>query len=935
MRSPSVLIDGYYWNIKVFPRGNEGSSLMSVYIECSTSPRGGSTADDTNAVKAATDLPTTNGASATIQPESNEQSSSSAASGPTSSAPVTAPGNEKTEFQPTSGQDADKTKDRWEMPAQILCVAYNPEEPRVLASDRSDHRFFHDSPDWGWRRFHGPWNKLHRRQPLQRQALLRNDTLCFTAYIRTLKDHTGALFWHAPEGQPQWDHFERLGLNRMLAGSWSSGAAVSALVTWLYLYPVSSTLQQMSDKYDDEPWRYNETPLTAELEHLREDLRVTSRRANHSVSITNSIDMIGWYTYALGDCDPDIVGFWEALRRVLSFEASNVKSIGEAKDTFSEILLLKQPDAGKRTTAATIQHVEPCSVQGTVDLAMSYKELDDRVWQTFDGLKYTAADPPAVLQVELHRQQYDATSRKWEKLTHFIELDETISFALEDSALKQGYTLFGTIIHSGSLESKEYCSILRPEGPGTRWIKYAADKAERGVECLTAKQAITSYEGENGMKSTSPVAYVATYVRTDLLESLAKKSEATVEKAVGQSEIPSGKETLSIEPMDQDGEEPLDITVRVYQSDLFEGQAHFGIFDWSQRGVSDSRVLEFDVDENITASGLIDLVVEKRKEKFPDGEGKYAMWFMDTLLNNNVMEDVLRAPQLIPATDKSTNELLKLSNLYYGTCRIWLHVMPSEPEKDRPDSQMLDSSTTITIPNIDDTALANNSQMPPPTVAGTITDAELQSIVDSVVPPMLSPPPPESPPAPLSAEEIEALSVETTRAGGTDEPSPEAVPDQTAPATSNGEVQPRDTAEISGDQPPSQSPIVEGGDTVMVDNGEAETELVTPPPPAKPTWNSKLDKMTLMDMDNNYIFLKTFDPETQSLRGVKCFFTRSTEKIGKTLRSELSLAENQPIDVYEEKINTIVRSVNNDSRFSSIGNYSTILIVQRRPSVQE
>jgi len=53
MRSPSVLIDGYYWHIKVYPRGNEGTPLMSVYIECSTSPDIGLAADPVGTAQAA------------------------------------------------------------------------------------------------------------------------------------------------------------------------------------------------------------------------------------------------------------------------------------------------------------------------------------------------------------------------------------------------------------------------------------------------------------------------------------------------------------------------------------------------------------------------------------------------------------------------------------------------------------------------------------------------------------------------------------------------------------------------------------------------------------------------------------------------------------------------------------------------------------------
>lgn len=892
MRSPSVLIDGYYWHIKVYPRGNEGTPLMSVYIECSTSPDEGLAADTVGTTQAAETSKTGDGSMSSAADNENMFGGNvTNASRPTLSSTNDSDNTET--LRALSSNDQAQTIKRWEVPAQLLCVAYNPEEPRVLAYDRSDHRFLEESPDWGWRRFHGPWNKLHLRERFHRQALLRNDTLCFTAYIRTIKDDTGALFWHAATGKPQWDHYDRLGLNRLLAGSGGSSAAVSALSTWLHLYPLSASIDNMEKGVED---NYRGSSLFDELGHWRQEFMSSSKDVVHEISFESAVEVVDWYD--TGDCEPDVVAFWETLRRILSFEATDVKTIAEARDFFKDILLLKQPDAGKQLQQAQAQGAsqvgavarsqltKPGSVQETIDQALTYETKDDRVWKTFDGYHRSLAESPAILQVELHRQNYDTTSRKWKKLTHFIKLDDTVVFGSQEFAPQPGYTLFGLVVHSGSLESKDYYSILRPRGPGTRWIKYAGDKAEKGVECLTKKQAIAAHEGGKVADITAAVAYIVTYVRSDLLPKLAIESRGAGDAAKSPPEASKHQEEPSSEPMDQDDQEDM-LTIHVYQSKLFEGHDNLGLFDWGERGPEDTRVIKLDVSTEITPNGIVDAIVKSRQEQFPEAKETYALWFLNSLLNNAAMDSVMRAPQIIPFTDRATDELMKMSGIFYGPLRVWLHVMPSKPhEEHQADSSMMEASANLPAADAED-SMRNDGTGPIPTN-----------------------PQPDS---------IQASNVDTISA-------PElAIAEQAENATDSS----RD------ETPPSEAPTTEDSDTAMEGNAEVDTENI-PPPPVKPTWNTHLDREALGNTDNVYVFLKFFDHDALTLRGVKCFFAKSTAKVGDTLRSELSLAKDQLLDVYEEKVSSATRPVSTDSRFVEIGAYSSyILIAQRRPSPQE
>ncbi|KAL8826599.1 MAG: hypothetical protein Q9191_003705 [Dirinaria sp. TL-2023a] len=883
MRSPSVLIGDYYWSIKVFPRGNDGSPLMSVYIECSPYPNDDQTTEPPNDRQPNQD-PKKALLGSLPKDSSTDDTSSSDTPRPSNSA--AAPVREQGKGKQTADTAADgvpKPEVKWEVPAQILCVAYNPDEPRVNSFERGDHRFHHKTSDWGWRRFTGPWKVLHLRASNQRQALLRNDTLSFTAYIRTVKDTTGALWWHAPTGEPQWDHYERLGLNRLLSKDVGSSAAVSALSTWLHLYPFCGSLKRLQEAQEKDR---RDRPLFDDLEFYRKELIATSQDAEHDIDFHNSVEYIEWYDAV--QCEADVIAFWDILRRALSSEASGVKPMSKAKDFFKDILMLKQPDAGKQAHATSDQVVpppkgtEPCSVQEAVDLAMTYEKEEDRVWKTFDGLNQSLTEPPSVLQIELRRQMYDTKARKWKKSTHQIKLDEIVSLAPPTLSSRYEYSLLGIVVHSGSLESKDYYSVLRPEGPGTRWIKYAGDKAERGVECLTTKQALEAHEGGPDAENTSAVAYIATYVRTALFSKFGKtpKCEPAVSDIV--STGPQKKGDATIQPMEED-EDGVPIPLHVYQSELFEGHNDLGVFDWSKHSDADSRILKLEINDNASISAIVDTVVNARREKFPDRQEKYGMWFVNTFMNNPAMENVLRAPDVLPMDAFTADELLRSTNVCYDVVRIWLHTFPSETEgKHHPNTEATGEPTRAPISDVDEVMQIEGE-------GGTVTANER----------------PAHP-----RDQVEMSSMEQAAPG--------SVIENTA----------------------TQAATARDGDTPMEGNAEAEAEDVAPPSPLPPItkskWNPKLDMDFLKNDDNIYIFLKVFEPKGQIFRGVKAFFVKQNALVGEELKKALSLSKDQAIDVWEEKITAHVTPISTDSRFADVAPRSgVILIAQRRQSESE
>ena len=672
MRSPSIAIGGFYWNIKVYPRGNENTDSMSVYVECSSSPKGSTNKEaDTTATELGPSTETS--ASQGMQPGESQGGSENAAHAADSS---DAPDKD---HQPMESEDVNEPsrnevmdgvvegEQSWEVPAQVLCIAYNPEEPRVYAYQKVTHRYHKDTADWGWTRFHGPWDRLHRRERLQRQAMLRHDTLCFTAYIRTVKDDTRALWWHSPANRPEWDSFERLGLNRLWVGSPESSAVLSAVSTWLHIYPLSCSITNPTVALNSRAWDIRDRPFHEELDHIRGQLTSALKESEESVSLMNVAEMLDWHD--AGDCEPDVVSNLDILRRALSYEALNVRAVTDVKDIFEDILMLRQPDLApdsfkQATTQNTAKYQYDAkahsSVQQEVTAASSRLPID------------TILKQPAILQVELQRQRFEKDSRKWKKLTHRISIDESIVFQAHTTP-GTAYTLFGAVVHSGDLESKDYYSVIRPHGPGTRWIKYAGDKASRGVECLTTKQALEAHEGNDTAGTTAAVAYLVTYVRSDLLSSLPAEPKFSKSTANHRSE------PLSEIPKTLDCD--VKVPVYVYHSGAFNDHQGLGVADWKLRETDGTTMLKLEVSDSIFLDVLVGAIDSAWKATKPEATGKYALWFIDTVKGNLAMENVVRAPEMIALSIRKPDTRLKDAHTFYGACRIWLDDnLPIEPE---------------------------------------------------------------------------------------------------------------------------------------------------------------------------------------------------------------------------------------------------------------
>ncbi|KAI4099082.1 MAG: hypothetical protein LQ339_006155 [Xanthoria mediterranea] len=952
MRSPAVLIGGLYWNIKYFPRGNDGTEQMSVYIECSSSPDGPESDDDSDnesscneesGMHANDEAPTGEGAHQSlavsvnidVSPEADQQFAKI----------IEAPSESEAKGSVT-----------WEAAAQIGCIVYNPKEPRVNMFRKSCHRFTKDNPDWGWTRFHGPWEAIHLRKRRQRQALLRNDTLAFTAYIRTVQDDTRSLWWHAPKKGSGWDSYDRIGVKSLATGLSRDSAIIAAISCWLHLSPIVEMIQNMRIPGAESDPNERKRPLFSALQEVVDIMSRPSADTDQP-SMVNFTSWLDWYITDIQMSRTDLlipINVWESLRRILNHEASGAGNMTAVSDLLHDILLLKQPDTWKHDSPVCstgvsqsvdeVKRSEPIearSVQATIDLATSSLS-PFRIWGGFDGQTLQSSEPPTVLQVELHRHGYDKKARKWNKLTHHIEINETIVYTTPKSGIKCNYTLYGFIVQAGALTSHDCYSVIRPSGPGTRWIKYSGNTSHRGASCLTTTQAVTAHEGK-GQDTTgdSSVAHIVLYVRTDKCSSILSAPST-------QLQLPTPVPKTTSPPPEADTQH--DMSLRIYNSTLFNSHIGRGLPDlWAPINQQDPSPV---IDLRLPKTAPIGQEIERLDEGFlkhsNDSEASdppytCGLWYLKSDLSS-----VQGLPRILPVSKEDTLE--KVTDRH-DVCRIWLHLQesslpgvnavtmpdeePSETREDLAEAQEndLDPEDSVMTQDPPTEVLADNREL------GL---DEHRSITPANVVPQSSLPPsaPRDDVAPATPQVENATQTIAGDALMTQGP--------TVEVSTAGDVGPE---ERTLNEPP------DFGDPLSAPQSTIEDDVPPLPPPPQDSSehhaNSEDTTMSevqerVVSADNEtsapaptaerliYFFVKMFDLQKQELRGVGSklvpFDSDIHTEVGRILGSE------DVMELYLEK-GRVMWEDDQIRPSRSFSDYDLrdgcILIVHRRPTPLE
>lgn len=492
MSSPAVKLDGKYWNIKFFPRGNKSRNSLAAFVRCSPVAPESSEIELEGSFKCYDGLPDADLSKTEpvldmklVPSERVEENPVLKEKPPPDNdleqEPDHNPPTEVPEADDDDNDDdsvSDDEQDQIQIPvkkvvaedfrvsAQLGIVIYNPDEPRTCYTSSVSHQFYPHSDEWGRDPIVSQYEEIHRRKRGQRQALLRNDTLAIDAYVRIYDDPTQALFWDFA-GEAQWD-------SKRLAGYYPMGTrllyhspATAGITAYTLLAPFRKAIQQI----DAGAWRQDSSVRPrALIAHLQ--LMLFQMRHMVKEELYVHLDSVIHEISRSGESFDNVNMFWETFRRSIEIEAgADTNLISTLNQIFGD------RDFSRKLPLLPVKNVD---------------DLQESVYQAFDkaGIRTSLPD---FLPLTLQRQSFDVEKRQWQLHNNRVRISEEIDLSRFSTDSDAKFVLYGFIVHDGDRTSGKFFSVLRPTGPGGKWLVFS-DGSGNKVFSYTKKR-ISEYEG--------------------------------------------------------------------------------------------------------------------------------------------------------------------------------------------------------------------------------------------------------------------------------------------------------------------------------------------------------------------------------------------------------------------------------------------------------
>lgn len=932
MKSEPATIGGHQWQIKFYPKGND-SDYLSVYLECLSVVDAKTEKDEAGGVEASKEGSGEESKEADAMVTNKDVPADTSAPAPP----------EDHQHAPLPLLGSKKVPKRKCVAAQVSVVLYNPTEPRVHYSRTALHRFCNGSPDWGWTRFHGPYYDIAHRMRGQRQALLRDDKLAFTGYVRIIEDETDCLWEHHSRENP-WDSFAMTGLQGLMLGEDASapgGNMISAVASWMLFKPFRSLLYSIKVADPEEEPFVRPKPLISALQKVLYMLRTQVEPGAGAVALDDVLDALEWYGIHERLDKLDVIETWEILRAKLEEELQD----SPQALTFQSLFGPKR-DYSIGAPSYRVPVIGAESMQVAINKSTNF---------TLPGQPL-----PQLLTVELDRQAFDLKTRSYVKLLNKVTLDDHI--AVEDTS----YTLYGFVVHKQTLQSYVYQPILRPEGPGSRWYSYSDSKDENQVKCLSKRQAVDAHEGKSGTEQVvgnDAVAYIALYVRNDVAQS-AFISDADSEQWVVsewiKNEVEKSKTSTLLPPMP-----PPPMEVPVVESEKEEKTAQDKVIEPAKMldfQVVDSRTFAqhegpgtFDAYDPKWEDGKSELVhtlqlsskdgCKEIREKLVgllkdiQDPRQVKFWFLDPI-RGFFGRPSLRGTGKMEFSSGSYDRYRNakdwnLENSSFTSRRIWVHVLEFDRLPELPKEEEMKQAETIEEPE---------APLPPT----TSVSVEYVQVETSVMEPEPSISPAELPPQ-----------SEDTPMSEPDEPSvaqiePPVEPPQAAPETLAPPIEGAgDTTMVEVESAPPPDPpavdVVIPNATVPGDTEMGGTQEDLPPPPPPPVGIPEMPTEPLLPPppartpspapppDEIYFFLKLWNPANQTLESKGSHIALKSVRVDETVVTLLGLPieDKKKIEMWEEEELTTTRPIKHRRTFAQVDLQDASIVIAVLPQPAE
>lgn len=383
-----------------------------------------------------------------------------------------------------NGQDpADPEKDgpSWACCAQFGIVMWNPQDPAVFASSVAQHRFEADESDWGFSQFRDV-RRLFLKQGTSESALIEDNKVTITVYVRIVKDATGVL-WHNfrnynSKKETGYSGMKNQGatcyLNSLLQSLYFTNAfrhAVMGIPTEDEPDKVPAALQRVfcqlntSDGVDTRKltksfgWDSGDAFTQHDVQELNRVLMDNLEGKMKGTSVDGMLSKI-------------FVGQMKSYIKCVNvdFESSriedywdiqlNVKGMKTLEDSFKDYVQVE-----------------------TLDGENQYQATGFGLQDAKKGVVFTSFPP--VLHLQLKRYDFDFVREMMVKINDRYEFPTEIDLApyLDESITPEEsceYALHGVLVHYGDLNVGHYYALIKPEKDG-HWYKFDDERVTQAT----------------------------------------------------------------------------------------------------------------------------------------------------------------------------------------------------------------------------------------------------------------------------------------------------------------------------------------------------------------------------------------------------------------------------------------------------------------------
>ncbi|KAL8985664.1 MAG: hypothetical protein Q9205_000678 [Flavoplaca limonia] len=493
--------------------------------------------------------------------------------------------------------DEDKPPDNWYACAQFTLCMWNKNEPTIYMCHTANHRFTAEESDWGFTRFSELRKMFAQQWEGTGRAMVENDAVSVTAYIRIYKDPTGVL-WHNFINYNSKKETGMVGLRNQGATCYLN----SLLQSLYFTNAFRKAIYQIPTENDTE--KKNSAWALQRLFYLLQ----TSEDAVSTQELTASF---GWETKHIFE-QQDV----QELSRILMERMEERMKGTKAENALAKMLV------GKMKTYISCINVdyESSRIEDFWDIQLNVsgnKSLDDSFKdyiqvETMDGEnKYFAEGYglqdarkgvifesfPQVLHLQLKRFEYDINRDAMMKVNDRYEFPEVFDAApyLSEGADKSEpylYQLHGVLVHSGDLTAGHYYAFLKPTVDG-HFYRFDDDKVTRA----TLKEALEeNFGGDYANMVNGHAGFRNPYTRTlstkrsmsaYMLVYIRKSREKDILLDVAEQETPThlakqlNEERAALEKKRKDREEQhLYLPISVVTEDAFKAYQGFDLTNW-------------------------------------------------------------------------------------------------------------------------------------------------------------------------------------------------------------------------------------------------------------------------------------------------------------------------------------------------------------------